>query len=739
MNATDRIFSRDFFARVAPVYALCGLLAMPAFGQQPVKPGKAPAATNSASEKDVKVSDYGTVDISVQDTDLATVLQMLSIEGKKNIITSKAVSATVTANLYDVTFYEALKAILDVNGFTFYEEGNFIYVVTKEEMVAMEKQKRKTESRIFELQYLSAPDANEFILPLLSGDGKASARGEVQPGMKPDVANNGADEYAFTPRLVVNDYPENLDAIAGLLSNLDTPPQQVLVESTILQTALDEANAFGVDFTVLGSINFTDLTNPLSAVTNLLSGNDSKNGFQPSDNNGQAVSSTVGGTAGPAGLRVGVISDDVSVFLRVLDEVTDTTVLARPKVMALNRQRAEVLVGARVGYLSTTSTETTTTQSVQFLDTGIQLVFRPFISKDGMIRMELKPSVSEASLRSVTDATGAIVTIPDELTNQVTTNVRVKDGQTLVLGGLFKESTRTTRRQVPYLGDVPILGAAFKGQDDKVERSEVIFLITPSITHDDTLWAAGTEALDSVDSLRVGAREGLLPFGESKVTSGYNQKAVDALNAGDKDKALYYISNSLRVKSNQPEMVRLRDQITGEKSEVHERSLLQRVFHKQMAPKDPKASASATSGSEMMESMSGSMGGGAADSHLSGEANGSAGMEGAGESMETPAATGTSEQGGAPETAAPAGGSAMNLRMMENQQDGQTQDGSDSMSQQDRIACQNFLHEFFMTIGMPDIAACYASAEETGGGWAAPQSSEETTEVAGVTDSPDMK
>src|SRR5262245_13283140 len=217
MNANTIVgLKMNFVGRCASVCALCTALAMPAFGQ-----GK------SGDPQEVKVSQAGTVDISVQDTDLATVLQMLSIESKKNIIAGKGVSGTVTANLYGVTLNEALRAILDVNGFTFYEKGNFIYVITKEEEAAMIKANKKTASRIFELQYLSAADANEFIQPLLSADGKASARGEVTAGFKPDTGNGGEDSNAFAPRLVVNDYPDNLDGIAALLNELDVPPSQV--------------------------------------------------------------------------------------------------------------------------------------------------------------------------------------------------------------------------------------------------------------------------------------------------------------------------------------------------------------------------------------------------------------------------------------------------------------------------------------------------------------------------------
>src|SRR5262245_53592532 len=302
MNSFDTTIGQAFSRRAMSVYAACAAVALPAlcvsptFGQTrpaappPKAPAPAPAKPagpppSGKEGADVKVTDYGTVDLAVQDTDLAQVLQMLSIQSKKNIITSKAVSATVTANLYDVTFYEALKAILEVNGYTFYEEGNFIYVITQEEAKQLEQARRKTESRIFNLQYLSATDAHDFVTPLLSQGGKSSFRGDVTPGFKADVTNGGADSYAFTAKLVVNDYPEHLEAISTLLKDLDTPPQQVLVEATVLQTSLDEANAFGIDFTVLGSLNFTDLTAPLAAVTNLFNGKDPANGFQPSDNN----------------------------------------------------------------------------------------------------------------------------------------------------------------------------------------------------------------------------------------------------------------------------------------------------------------------------------------------------------------------------------------------------------------------------------------------------------------------
>src|SRR5690606_10802230 len=169
-------------------------------------------------------------------------------------------------------------------------------------------------------------------------------------------------------------------------------------------------------------------------------------------------------------------------------------------------------------------------------------------------------------------------------------NVRVKDGQTLVLGGLFKESTRITRRQIPVLGDIPIVGAAFRGQDDSIERSEIIFLITPSIVRDEVLCAQGADVLNNVDAMRVGARAGLLPFSREKVTQRYNQKAQDAFQRGDHERALYYINNSLRLAPQQPEVVKLREKVTGDMARIHERSMMERVFRKELESAPPSVS-----------------------------------------------------------------------------------------------------------------------------------------------------
>jgi len=518
----------------------------------------------------VVIDEFGTVDLVVNETEVTQVLEMLAIQGRRNIIASNSVSGVVSANLYDVTFNEALESILRVNGFAYVEEGNFVYVYTNDELETIEKARLKTQSRIYELQYLSAVDADEFVKPLLSADGKAAFRGTVEAGYQPSMDDGGGDSYAWSSKLVINDYPDNLEAIGILLKDLDTAPMQVVVEATVVQTKVDEDNEFGLDFTALSNINIGSIVGgPLAAANNLISG---KFGAT----NATAVTSGVGQTdvTFSGGLKVGVIKDHVGAFLRVLDQVVDTTVLARPRVTCLNRQRAEVLIGTRVGYLSTKQTETSTTQSVQFLDTGIQLVFRPFISPDGMIRLELRPSVSSATLR-----TDGGQTVPDEITQQLMTNVRCRDGETIILGGLFRESTVITRNQVPFLGDIPLIGGLFRGQDDQVEKEEIIFLLTPSIIPDERLWESGKDSLTIINSVRVGARSGLLPFSRDQITANYNRDALNAYRRGDLDRALYWTNLSLRTSKMQPEMLRLRENISDESESIWERDLLRELLN----------------------------------------------------------------------------------------------------------------------------------------------------------------
>ena len=183
-------------------------------------PGKQPTPEKPALDMTLSIDDNNIVDLHVNNEDLGAVLQMLSMQSQRNIIPSKNVSGSVTANLYGVTFYEALDAILNVNGYGYIEDGNFIYVYTLDEIGAIIKSNRVRVSKVISLSYLSAIDAAEFAKPLLSETGQIKTNGKT-PGFPAmgDVPQ-GNEEFALGSTLVVYDYEENVSEIDTLVKQL---------------------------------------------------------------------------------------------------------------------------------------------------------------------------------------------------------------------------------------------------------------------------------------------------------------------------------------------------------------------------------------------------------------------------------------------------------------------------------------------------------------------------------------
>jgi type II secretory pathway component GspD/PulD (secretin) len=515
---------------------------------------EAPAAepAEAAPPPTIEITPHGTVTLQAQGMDIVTLLELFSIKTQRNIVASEGVKGKVTVNLFDVPFDAALQAVLEVRGFASRQEGDFILVYTKKELAELDAAKRQMVSRVFSLEFLGAQDAEAFAKPLLSDKGTMTVRGTVPRGMQPDFDDIGADDFALEAKLLVFDFVENVDRIAQLIEKLDVAPKQVRVECMVVETAIDDASAYGLDIAAAGSVDFGSVLNGPESIVD----------FEGANYPDQAQSGTVRNFQAPPStspnFQVGILGNHVSAFLQILDQVSDSNVLARPSVTCLNRQRARVNVGERVAYLSTTVNDNVSVQTVEFLDVGIQLMFRPFITDDGMIRLELSPSVSDYKLQNLT-YNGEEYQVPNEFKQEVKTNVRVRDGQTVVLGGLFRETIISNRRQTPYVSDIPVLGDALTGQDDIVKKSEILFLVTPTLMGDEKSSAEGRAALQFSESVRVGARQGLLPFTREQLVFNHQIKAEEALRNGDAAKALHHAESALRQDSVLPAMMRIRE------------------------------------------------------------------------------------------------------------------------------------------------------------------------------------
>ena len=509
------------------------------------QPSGAEAGPESAS---IAITRPGTFEIHVQGADLRGVLQLLSTQGKRNIIATKDVRGTVTADLYGVTFDQALKAILASSGFDYIEEDGFIYVYTAKQKAAVIAAKKQPEVRVFYLSYLRAADAQTLIAPVLSEGGTVAVTPAATVGITPDKTGAGGDSHATGEVLVVRDFPDELKKVEKLLKELDVKPDQVLIEATILSAELKEHNKLGVNLSMLAGSDFQDL-----GVTASSSGAPSFTPGPITEDNLTAVTFRTDFTPVSGGMTFGIFGSDIAMLISAMESVTDVTVLANPKLLVVNKQRGEVMIGRRDGYLTTTVTETTATQTVEFLETGTRLVVRPFIGRDGYIRMEVHPEDSDGSVEN---------DLPSETTTEVTSNVLVRDGHTIVIGGLFRENTNTGRFQVPLVGNIPYVGALFRTVGDGTERDEVIILITPHIMNQPKAEAVSEQAKDDIERMRIGQRKGLRWWACERLAQNHLRWAKQAVRNGKEAEALWNLDMALSMKCRMIEAIRLREQIT---------------------------------------------------------------------------------------------------------------------------------------------------------------------------------
>jgi type IV pilus assembly protein PilQ len=531
-----------------------------------------PPATQPTTGPRVSMTDAGTFSIQINSNiSLVEVLRMIGNQAQLSIIPSRDVTGTVPAmDLYNVSVSEALDAILQSNGMVWKQKGNLIYVYTQKEMDEQVKASRQTTTEIFHLYYTPAANAVNMIKPVLSPDAQVSSTTAAQTGIASSDSDAGGDTHSYDDIIVVTDYPENLEKVGKVIKEIDHRPQQILIEATIFQANLTENNAMGIDFSLMGGVNFDQLLTNGTPLTSALSGTilnatSTGTGTTTSTPGPLVKQGYAGATTGsydsqvPAGgLQVGIVKNNLGVFLSALEAVTDATVLANPKVLALDKQRGEVIVGNQYGYLTTTTTSTTSTQTVQFLETGTRLLFRPFVGEDGYIRMEIHPEDSSGGLNSSN--------LPFKTTTEVTSNVLVKDGNTIVIGGLFREESSTNRSQVPFLGSLPLAGALFRSKSDTTQRQEIIILLTPHIIKDDSEYSqASEEELKDAETLRVGVRKGMMWFGRERLAESAYENAVAEMNkpVPDVNAALWHLNCAINLNPKFLEAIKMKEELTG--------------------------------------------------------------------------------------------------------------------------------------------------------------------------------
>jgi len=510
------------------------------------------------------------------DTTIQEALSVLAQKYQKNIVPSPSVTGVLSfTRLYNVTFEEAMEAILGPN-LKYEQVGQLIKVYTKEEYKKIKSDTDRMIHRVFTLYYITAEDAAKLIKPVLSsaaviefstpaerdigGGSSSGTTGGSSPGGI--SSGGGGDSLAQNDTIVVYDFPENIDKAAEIIAKLDKRPKQVLVEATILSARLTEGMELGIDLNFLGGVDLqtTETTSQVGSTDTTVTSTSQNPLEQVAAGTfaGSPVQVTGFATFGGVGLRAGISADNFIAFITALESVTDVTVLANPKILAVNKQEGTVLIGRNLGYRSSTTISTggvATEGEVKFLQTGTQLVFRPYIGDDGYIRMDIYPKDSTAELNEQG--------VPDESTTELRTNIVVKDGETIVLGGLFRDVVSSTRQQIPLLGDIPIIGALFRGTTDQTQREEVIILLTPHIIEQAGQTDGEARAAD-ISRKRYGARQNVLGIARSRIAEDHYVKAVELYTAGKLVEAQAEIKETLRLRPSYLEALRLQERIIRE-------------------------------------------------------------------------------------------------------------------------------------------------------------------------------
>jgi type IV pilus assembly protein PilQ len=425
--------------------------------------------------------------LNFQDIDTRAVLQLLADASGQNIVVSDSVKGSVTLRLQSVPWDQALDIVLRTKGLDKRQEGNVIIVAPADELSAREKADLASKKDILEL----APLRTEFLqvnyakasdlAGLLKGTGGTtvlSARGNV-----------AVDERTNT--LLLSDTADSLDAVRKLVTTLDIPVKQVLIESRLVIVSDDFERDLGVRagltgtksngtnglFSTSGTAAATD-TALSSALSNLSSSGSVYPVGVPTGSGAPNRYNVNLPVSNPAGsLAFMLLGSDYIVDLELSAAQAEGRgeVVSSPRIITANQKEATIEQGTEIPYQQSASSGATT---IQFKKAVLSLKVKPLITPDNRIILDL--AVTKDSVGQVIVTSGG-VNVPSIDTRTLTTQVLVGDGQTVVLGGILETERRDSEKKVPLIGDIPILGNLFKNTTKVNNKAELLIFVTPKI------------------------------------------------------------------------------------------------------------------------------------------------------------------------------------------------------------------------------------------------------------------
>jgi type IV pilus assembly protein PilQ len=457
--------------------------------------------------------DSGKISLDLKGMDVIEVIKMLATKGNLNIILGGDVKGRVTIFLKSVNLMDAFEIILIANNLAYDKRGEIIYVMSQRDYERMygEKYAEKKDVMIFRLKYSKAIEVSKALNQMKTKVGKiivdegsntivaidnpmalaqmsdamasidiptvtkifelkyskvADMKDKISENLTKGIGTMQMDER--TNKVVVTDMEKKVSDIERIITAFDEKPQQVLIEAKIIQITLDDRFKLGVEWDSV----IRQIQKELSL----------KSAFQ-------LAAPTLFGPPGAQLMLGSMGSGDVNVMIQVLKTIGDANLLSSPRITAINNQEAKILIGKSEPYATNTVTQTTGTATtgtnINFIDVGVKLYVTPTITKDGFITMKIRPEVSSTG-EPYKYGPAPQTEVPVVETTQAETSVSVKDGTTIIIGGLIKDQRTDTVNKIPFLGDLPIIKAAFSNTDKHIVKQELVIFLTPHIITGDS-------------------------------------------------------------------------------------------------------------------------------------------------------------------------------------------------------------------------------------------------------------
>ncbi len=440
----------------------------------------------------------------LQGMDLRDVFKLLAQKGNINIVIGDDVQGKVSIFLRDVDAWAVLNTVVEANQLAYEIDNNIVRIMSAERY-------RQRNSHPFHQVQVTR------IIPVIAGNPESMAR----------VLNHALSEEgqlvveSQTGALVVSDRPEYLDRIEALVRQLDQPVEHTVIQLAYadpevlaplirehlspgvgsvsahpeqhaliladrpghlaqLQQLVQQLDSAPAEVLIDASIVQLTLTNDRRQGINWEAALAAMDGLSAVSRFGVLPAGSAGGFLAVGNLTEGT---DAEASLDWLQTLGTTNLLSSPRILVLDQHEAKILVGTNQAYVTTTTTVpatggSTISEQVTFIEVGVKLSVKPRVHPDGYVTLRIRPEVSSVA-ETLTTGQGNV--IPIIQTSEAETTVTVRDGSTIVIAGLIKDNKLETHRQVPFLGQLPLLGWLFGSQSVDSEKTELVILLTPRI------------------------------------------------------------------------------------------------------------------------------------------------------------------------------------------------------------------------------------------------------------------